>query len=74
MLIFILRIGRKKRIFLSFYELREYLGFTYKYYNNVYNATGKIDEANDFFIYCEMLLNLIKDMIPNSQYNIMKEK
>lgn len=73
MLIFILRIGKKKGIFLSFNELREYLGFPYKYYNNAYNATGKIDEANDFFIYCEMLLNLIKDVIPKEEYQYRKE-
>lgn len=64
---------KEKRNFLSFNELREYLGFPYKYYNNAYNATGKIDEANDFFIYCEMLLNLIKDVIPKEEYQYRKE-
>lgn len=62
-----------KKNYVSFYELRECLGFTYEYYDNAYNATGKINEVNDFFIYCEMILNLIKQVLPKEVYDYHEE-
>ena len=57
------RSWKYKRNFLSFDELREYLGFTYydegNMYETVYNPVGIISEIGDFLCYCELIYNMI---------------
>lgn len=57
------RSWKYKRNFLSFDELREYLGFTYydegNIYETVYNPVGIISEIGDFLCYCELIYNMI---------------
>lgn len=56
------RSWKYKRNFLSFDELREYLGFTYyvedNMYETVYNPVGIISEIGDFLCYCELIYNM----------------
>ena len=48
-----------KANYLSFYEIREQLGFTYGFDEVVAVSYGSIDSINDFFDYCEMIVNMI---------------
>ena len=48
-----------KANYLSFYEIREQLGFTYGFDGVVAVSYGSIDSINDFFDYCEMIVNMI---------------
>lgn len=48
-----------KAYYLSFYEIREQLGFTYGFDGVVAVSYGSIDSINDFFDYCEMIVNMI---------------
>lgn len=48
-----------KANYLSFYEIREQLGFTYGFNGVVAVSYGSIDSINDFFDYCEMIVNMI---------------
>lgn len=56
--------------FISFDELRKYLGFTYRTDRWTYEPTGSVNGIDDFLLYCEMLLNLfliIKDVSYNKR-------
>lgn len=48
-----------KANYLSFYEIREQFGFTYGFNGSVVVPYGSIDNINDFFDYCEMIVNMI---------------
>ena len=48
--------------YMSFYELRKELGFTYSF-NGSYVPTGVIRGIDDFLLYCEMLRNLLKHLL-----------
>ena len=45
--------------YLSFNEIREQLGFTYTFDGIVAKSYGCINNINDFFDYCEMIVNMI---------------
>lgn len=47
-----------KANYLSFYEIREQLGFTYGFDGGFAVSYGSIDSINDFFDYCEMIVNM----------------
>lgn len=52
-----------KKNFLSFDELRLHLGFTYtKTWD--YSFDAKIKSIDDFFVYCEMILNMMLVVLP----------
>ena len=48
-----------KANYLSFYEIREQLEFTYGFNGSFAVPYGSIDNINDFFDYCEMIINMI---------------
>lgn len=48
-----------KANYLSFYEIREQLGFRYGFEGMIPELYGSIDNINDFFDYCEMIVNMI---------------
>lgn len=48
-----------KANYLSFNEIREQLGFTYTFDGIVAKSYGCINNTNDFFDYCEMIVNMI---------------
>lgn len=48
-----------KANYLSFYEIREQLGFRYGFEAMIPELYGSIDNINDFFDYCEMIVNMI---------------
>lgn len=48
-----------KANYLSFYELRKQLGFRYGFEGMIPELYGSIDNINDFFDYCEMIVNMI---------------
>lgn len=48
-----------KANYLSFYEIREQLGFRYGFEGMIPELYGSIDNINDFFDYCEMIGNMI---------------
>lgn len=55
------RNWRYRRNFTSFYELREYFGFTYSRQNGMSkykNITGKVQNIERFLLYCEMIINV----------------
>ena len=55
------RKWRYRRNFTSFYELREYFGFTYSIPNGMSkykNITGKVQNIERFLLYCEMIINV----------------
>lgn len=48
----------------SFYELRERMGFTYyRGSSKLYYPNGTISDINDFLLYCEMVLNMIWNVL-----------
>lgn len=56
-------LWKYKKNYLSFAELRSHLGFTYtKAWDYSFNA--KIESIDDFFVYCEMILNMILVVLP----------
>lgn len=56
-------LWKYKKNYLSFDELRSHLGFTYtKAWDYSFNA--KIESIDDFFVYCEMILNMILVVLP----------
>lgn len=50
---------KHKANYLSFYEIREQLGFRYGFEGMILELYGSIDNINDFFDYCEMIVNMI---------------
>lgn len=56
-------LWKYKKNYLSFAELRSHLGFTYTkaWY---YSFNAKIESIDDFFVYCEMILNMILVVLP----------
>lgn len=49
-----------KKNYVSFEELRNYMGFTYsKSRNGVKEANAEIKDMDDFILYCEMIYNMI---------------
>lgn len=56
-------LWKYKKNYLSFGELRSYLGFTYtKAWD--YSFDAEIESIDDFFVYCEMILNMILVVLP----------
>lgn len=56
-------LWKYKKNYLSFAELRSHLGFTYtKSWDYSFNAV--IESIDDFFLYCEMILNMILVVLP----------
>ena len=68
-----LKNWKDKKNYLTFYELRETFGYTYECNGIVYKITGHINSNNDFFIYCEMILNIVNNVIPKEEYQYRKE-
>lgn len=64
---------KDKKNYLTFYELRETFGYTYECNRNCYKITGHINSNNDFFIYCEMILNIVNKVIPKEEYQYREE-
>lgn len=64
---------KDKKNYLTFYELRETFGYTYECNRNVYKITGHINSNNYFFIYCEMILNIVNNVIPKEEYQYREE-
>lgn len=64
---------KDKKNYLTFYELRETFGYTYECNRNCYKITGHINSNNDFFIYCEMILNIVQNVIPKEEYQYLEE-
>lgn len=53
--------------------MRETFGYTYECNRNVYKITGHINSNNDFFIYCEMILNIVNNVILKEEYQYREE-
>lgn len=64
---------KDKKNYLTFYELRETFGYTYECNRNCYKITGHINSNNDFFIYCEMILNIVQNVIPKEEYLYLED-
>lgn len=60
-----------KKNYLSFEELRNYMGFTYsELRNGVKIATAEVKNIDDFILYCEMIYNMIFCVVADSiEYN-----
>lgn len=69
------RKWKYRQNYMSFYELRNELGFTYRKSNSqkgVYFPTGTVKCTGDFLLYCEMVRNLLNHLITKAPYNVQR--
>ncbi len=59
---------KKRRNYCSYEELREHLGFASELRRYTYKYEDVVIDINKYLLFCEMLLNLLKDLVSSDAY------